>query len=437
MQLIHRFTNEAIWLALGIFVSMAIVVLGTRILTTNLSTLEYGRLALMISLAAIFDQVAGHAIGGSAMRFYTVYQSKRLLGDLKATIFIYLLASGVICIFIAVLVGFIQWPAGNVLLVIFSLAFSMALLVSGVGVRLVEAARQRKVSAFFRISFELARFGMATIFIYLISQTAESVIAGFLIGACIIAGSHIYYICYRLPDNDQEMIRSDKQKELARSFLVYARPLMIVGLGTWIFLMSPLWAMGWFGEISQVGIYAAYHQLAFVPMLVISGLLLTYFAPILYENVSRSFEKAMKDSLRFSLLTLLMVIIIAMVAYLGHKPISFLLLGEHFRADSWIFPWLIIAGGCFGVAQQLLLRFRAEMRTAKLAVIQLAFAVIAILFYSVAAKYFELSVVVYTVTAVNALLLITAFISSGHLKRNNMKSANNTLATFDESGPFQ
>ena len=77
-----------------------------------------------------------------------------------------------------------------------------------------------------------------------------------------------------------------------------------------------------------------------------------------------------------------------------------------------------MAGGFYGVAQQLLLKLRAEMKTLKLAAIQLAFALISVIFYSLAANYFAVDGVVYTVAALNALLLILAFVFTGVRKKN-------------------
>lgn len=425
MVINRRISGEIIWVALGVFISLGVVLLGTRFLTSVLSTSEYGRLALMISLAGLFDQVVGHAIGGAAMRYYSIYQSKNQLGELRKLVFSCLFASAIICIFAAVLTLFIQWPVVNLLLAS-TFIFSITLLISGVGVRLLEGARRRRTSALFRSSFEIMRFGMAAYFIYYGSFTAEGAMGGFMVGAGIIACIHWYYMRFRLLNKNTQQENSAKEALLASQFFNYAKPLLVVGLGTWIFLMSPIWALGWFGEISDVGIYGAYHQLAYVPMLVISGLLLTYLAPIMYEKTLESLDGAMRDSFRLVSITLIMVIIAALVAYIGHNQIAALLLGESFRSYSWIFPWLIVGGGFYGVAQQLLLKFRAEMKTLELATIQLVFAFLALASYSLAAKYLNVHGVVYAVTALNALLLITAFLIA-RVHRNSTQSSKENI----------
>jgi O-antigen/teichoic acid export membrane protein len=415
MRIRHRLSGEILWIAIGIFISMGIVLVGTRFLTTVLSRAEYGRLVLMISLAALFDQVIGHAIGGAAMRFYSIYRLEKRLSDLRDIIFRYLLVSALACIFGAVLVNYLRWPKVDSLLFL-TFAFSIALLVSGVGIRLAEGARRRRISATFRTSFELTRFCLAAIFIYFGSRSAESAMGGFMVGAGVIACLHWFYIRFRLLNDDRKIEEYVKQKQLAKSFRKYAEPLLIVGFGTWIFLMSPVWALGWFCEIDEVGGFGAINQLAFVPMLVVSGLLLTFLAPIIYEKTLDSTDKVMKSSNQLTIITLAAVLFSAVIAYFGHQPIATLLLGEHFRTNSWMFPWLIMAGGFYGVAQQFLLKLRAEMKTLKLAVFQLVFALIAVIFYSLAAKLFALEGLVYAVTTLNTLLLISAFVFTGTLQ---------------------
>lgn len=417
MRIKHWLSGEILWVAVGILISMGIVLVGTRFLTTVLSQAEYGRLVLMISLAALCDQTVGHAIGGAAMRFYSIYHLENRLSDLRDIIFRYLIASTLVCIFGAVLVNYLYWPK-VVTLLLLTFAFSIALLVSGVGIRLAEGARRRQISATFRISFELTRFGLAAIFIYFGSKSAELAMGGFMVGAGIIACLHWYYIRFRLLNDDRHIEECEKRKQLVKSFRKYAKPLFIVGLGTWVFLMSPLWALGWFCEIDAVGGYGAVHQLAFVPMLVVSGLLLTFLAPIIYETTLESVDKAMKNSLRLTIVTLVTVLLAAIIAHFGHQTIATLLLGEQFRSNSWMFPWLIMAGGFYGVAQQFLLKIRAEMKTLKLAAIQLVFALIAVVLYSLAAKLYAVEGLVYAVTTLNSLLLIFAFVFTSILQKH-------------------
>ena len=82
-----------------------------------------------------------------------------------------------------------------------------------------------------------------------------------------------------------------------------------------------------------------------------------------------------------------------------------------------------MAGGFYGITQQLLLKLRAEMKTIKLAVIQIAFALLALIFYSFAAKFFAVEGVVYTVAILNAMMLLFAYIFIS-IYKINIKSHN-------------
>jgi O-antigen/teichoic acid export membrane protein len=416
MLVSRRLAGEMFWVFSGTLVSMSVALAGTRFLTTFISPAEYGRLALMISVAVLVDQVVGHAIGGAAMRFYPIYRAEGRLSELRRIIlrsWLFGVAGGVLAL---IIVSFLQQPAVH-LLPFLTIGFALGLLVSGIGVRLAEGARRRGVAAAFRSAFEVVRFGLAAAFILLGSATAESAMAGFMVGALVVAALHWYYAGFRLLGEACQAEALDGRTPTAMSFREYAGPLSVVGLGSWGFLMSPIWALGWHGELSEVGTFSAYYQLAFVPMLLVSGLLLTFLAPIVYETTMESIDKAMRGTYLLAAITLSGVIIVVVLAAVLHHGLAILLLGEAFRADSWIFPWLIMAGGMYGVAQQLLLRLRAEMKVITLAAIQLGFAAFAAASYSLAASHFALEGVVYAVSAVNAMLLGLSVIYGGVLAR--------------------
>lgn len=416
MLVSRRTAGEMFWVFSGTLVSMSVALAGTRFLTTVILPAEYGRLALMISVAVLVDQVVGHAIGGAAMRFYPIYRAEGRLIELRRIIlrsWLFGIVGGVLAL---IIVSVLQQPVVH-LLPLLTIGFALGLLVSGIGVRLAEGARRRGVAAAFRSAFEVVRFGLAAAFILLGSATAESAMAGFMVGALVVAAIHWYYAGFRLLGEAGQAGGLDGRNPTAMSFREYAGPLAVVGLGSWGFLMSPIWALGWLGELSEVGTFSAYYQLAFVPMLLVSGLLLTFLAPIVYETTMESIDKAMRGTYLLAAITLSGVIIVVVLATVLHHELAMLLLGEAFRADSWIFPWLIMAGGMYGVAQQLLLRLRAEMKVITLAAFQLGFAAFAAASYSFAAFHFALEGVVYAVGAVNAMLLGMSVIYGGVLAR--------------------
>jgi len=55
MRIGHRISGEILWVAVGVVISMSVVLAGTRFLTTVLSRSKYGRVALMVSLGNLFN----------------------------------------------------------------------------------------------------------------------------------------------------------------------------------------------------------------------------------------------------------------------------------------------------------------------------------------------------------------------------------------------
>jgi O-antigen/teichoic acid export membrane protein len=89
------------------------------------------------------------------------------------------------------------------------------------------------------------------------------------------------------------------------------------------------------------------------------------------------------------------------VLFATHPVVGTLLLGEEFRSYSWLFPWLLLAGGFFAAAQQVLLKLSLDMRTDLLAKLWGVAAVVAVGSYAAGAAGWQLKGLVTAVVTVN------------------------------------
>jgi O-antigen/teichoic acid export membrane protein len=92
-----------------------------------------------------------------------------------------------------------------------------------------------------------------------------------------------------------------------------------------------------------------------------------------------------------------------------HSLVGRYVLGADFRAYTWLFPWLLLSGGCFAAAQQLLLKLSGEMRTDLLALLWGVVAVIAVAGYVIGAFFLQLKGILVAMVAVNVLLVLFLF----------------------------
>ncbi|MEX1314380.1 MAG: hypothetical protein AB1Z38_09385 [Desulfotignum sp.] len=190
----------------------------------------------------------------------------------------------------------------------------------------------------------------------------------------------------------------------------FQAPLIISNACIWLVMMAERWALQYFGSPEEVGGYAAVYQLAFVPMLFVSNFMILLIEPIIYQVVSQEGKNTSFDQTRrinnyavFSILFFsLMLFLVLLFAY---PMVGNLLLGAQFRSYSWLFPWLLLAGGCFAATGQLLLKLNLELRTDLLAVLWGGVAVVAVAGYFIGACFWQLKGILVAIVAVNILLL--------------------------------
>jgi O-antigen/teichoic acid export membrane protein len=160
-----------------------------------------------------------------------------------------------------------------------------------------------------------------------------------------------------------------------------------------------------------VGGYTAVYQLAFVPMLFVSNFLVLFFEPILYQvtqedKIDTQSTHVLRINQYAAIGILCFSVCLFIILLFWHSMVGRYVLGNDFRAYTWLFPWLLLAGGCFAAAQQLLLKLSCEMRTGLLALLWGVVAIIAVTGYVIGARFLQLKGILAAIVAVNVLLVL-------------------------------
>jgi O-antigen/teichoic acid export membrane protein len=104
---------------------------------------------------------------------------------------------------------------------------------------------------------------------------------------------------------------------------------------------------------------------------------------------------------------ILFVTFILFIVLLFYYPaVGYFFLGVEFRPYSWIFPWLVLSGGCFAATQQLLLKLSCQMRTDLLAVLWSGVAAIAVTAYIIGVSFWQLKGLIAAIVTINVSLVI-------------------------------
>lgn len=416
--------GEAFWVGFGLGSSVLALLVGTRFLTTLLSTAEYGRMALAISLTTMVVQIGGNPISQTGIRFYTHWREAGklplLLKNLGRTLLRQIGIILFVCMAIAISAHYYdKLPSFYCIIIVGLLAIS--LLLNRVAFGIEDAARERCFRGVIQGSFETGRFLFAIgIIILLTAHTAEAALSGFLIAAVLALACHGIFLKKLLkpvlkssPVGQRIITSSD-----ASAINHFQMPLFISNACIWLVMMAERWTLQHYGNLVDVGGYAAVYQLAFMPMLLVSTFLVLFLEPIIYQYVGLD-GKTDGDSqaLRINFYLAVVILFVTMMIFIGflffHPFIGSLFLGEQFRSYSWLFPWLFLAGGFFAASQQFLLKLQSELRTGVLAGLWGVVAVTAVTAYFIGAKYWQLKGVLTAVVLVNVMLLMFSIYFSG------------------------
>lgn len=404
--------GEAFWVGFGVVTGVAALFAGTRMLTHLLVPREYGQLALAVSLSSLAVMIFGDPVGKTAVRFYSLWctagKPHGFMQNLGRSLF---RAAGVIgaCCVAAMVSGRYITAFPNSWFVLLTGMFSILLILNRAAIALADAARKRRFRGIVQGSFEMLRFGLAICLVIFFSvPKAETVLTGFVMAGILVVMVHGVFLFRVLHDPaDAFSGRSGPVTVMGRDRMQsFQSPLIVSSICIWLVMMAERWMLTCFGNPSDVGGYAAVSQLAFIPMLLVSNFLLLFIEPILYQSGDSGGKSGpgcqVRQMNRFAICGILGgTVFLSGVLFATHPVVGTLLLGEEFRSYSWLFPWLLLAGGFFAAAQQVLLKLSLDMRTDLLAKLWGVVAVVAVGSYAAGAAGWQLKGLVTAVVTVN------------------------------------
>jgi O-antigen/teichoic acid export membrane protein len=404
--------GEAFWVGFGVLTGVAALFAGTRALTHLLVPGEYGQLALAVSLSSLAVMIFGDPVGKTAVRFYSLWctagKPHGFMQDLGRSL---VRAAGVIGVFCvaAIVLGRYVAALPDSRFVLLTGMFAMLLILNRAAIALADAARKRRFRGIVQGSFEMLRFGLAICLVIVFSlPKAETVLAGFVMAGILVVMAHGVFLFRVLHDPaDAPSSGGGPVTGMDRDRMqAFQSPLITSSICIWLVMMAERWMLTCFGSPSDVGGYAAVSQLAFIPMLLVSNFLLLFIEPILYQSGDSGGKSGsgfqVRHLNRFAIYGILgATVFLSGVLFATHPVVGTLLLGEEFRSYSWLFPWLLLAGGFFAAAQQVLLKLSLDMRTDLLAKLWFVVALVAVGGYAAGAAGWQLKGLVTAVVTVN------------------------------------
>lgn len=428
-NLIRRLGTEFIWVALGQALVVVGSIVGVRLLTVALAPNIYGELSLALTAATLANQTIMGPLAGAVMRFFSPAKESGHLHEYLRAVFLLTAYSCLMLIAIGVVIGLGIWASAyrkwlelSILAVVFALLSGFNATIGSIQ----SAARQRDVVALHEGVGTFLRFLVAVGCIGLIGASSAVALTGYVLAGVIILISQAFFLRIKILSFHlkEHAIQPSEVARWSKQMQVYGWPFAVWGVFTWMQAVSDRWALQIFTNTSDVGYYAVLYQLGYYPVSLLSGLIMQFVIPLLFQKAGDGLDE---DRMRYIYVavrklvagTLVLTGVGTLTAWFIHDHIFALLTGPEYRPISWLLPWMVLAGGLFASGQMATLAQLSEKSTKVLISPKIGTAVTGVVFSLLGVYIFGLSGAVAAMVITMAIYLIWIIYAS-HLSLNTM-----------------
>lgn len=364
---IRRLVKEGGWIVTGQVASVLGALVLVRVLTEYLDPTQYGQLALGLTVAGLVNQALMGGVTSGIGRFYSIAIEKQdLLGYSRASrrLMIYAtvatVAIGLVLMAGLLWLGYSQWLGLAAAALVFSVLSGYNSALSG----LQNAARQRAIVAFHGGLDAWLKILLAVGVILWVGSSSTAVVIGYALSSLLVTGSQLLFLRRLIP---RRMTRNGEREPWMKQIWAYSWPFSTWGIVTWAQQSSDRWALEAFADTQGVGLYAVLFQLGYTPIVMATGMAMSFIGPILYQRAGDATDHSRNADVhrlawRITLASLLLALIGFLLALGSHEWIFGLLVASEFRNVSYLLPWVVLAGGLFAGGQMLALKLMSEMK---------------------------------------------------------------------------
>lgn len=365
----QRLIKEGFWIFAGQLTAVVGSLALVKVLTSYLSPDQYGQLALGLTVAGLVSQVVMGGITAGIGRFYSIaaenhdltgyfLASCRIMG--YATIAVIVI--GIILGAGLIILGYFQWLSLEVAIIVFSVLSGYNTSLSSIQ----NAARQRSIVAI-HIGLEAwLKILLVMSLVLWLGKSSTVVAIGFACSALLVTTSQFFFLTRTIPKIKIKIKKEQYQKWFSQIW-DYSLPFTTWGGFTWLLQVSDRWALQAFGTTSDVGQYAVLFQLGFTPITLITGMVISFMAPILYKRSGDANDHTRNANVhqiawQMTYLSLIATLIGFAITFFLHEWLFYLFVASKYWAISYLLPWVVLAGGVFAAGQMMALKLMSEMK---------------------------------------------------------------------------
>lgn len=358
--------------------------MSVRVLTGYLSPLQYGQLALAITIAALANQTLMGGLANAVGRYYSIASEQ---GDLAAYVSdgikLLAVAAGIILATGLLACGLLLTTdhSGWVMPVLLIIPLAILNGCNGCLNSFQNAARHRAVVSLHGGMEAWLKICFAIVAISIMGPTLAAVLTGFVVASASVLVSQLGFLKRAINTPFSLLIRRSERTHWIKPMLGFAWPFSSWGLFTWAQQSSDRWALAAFASVASVGQYNVAYQLGYAPIAMVTNLCSTLLGPVFFSRAGSGDDKLRTASVRLYIwgvtcaaaaLTLLAFVL----ALVFHEALFKVVVSEAFQSSSVYFPWLVLAGGVFATGQMLTMQHLCELRPSALVRIKILTAIV-------------------------------------------------------------
>lgn len=382
----RRLAPEAGWVAFGQMASIALRLVGLKIVTTLLRPGAYGELVVLLTVAALAGSVLLQPLQQAALRFYPDAERDGRLDALRGLVGAPLAWAGAGFTVVAAL-GSVAWLGvlhqhGSA--AAFALATALTLLETwrSLESNFLNAARRQRVYASWFAVEALFRAVLPIPFVHAFGATSASVLGAYVAG-CLVTALAFRPWRVRAPSapGDPAVVRSwvDSRRPEYRHFVLPLVPFAFLG---WIVGAADRPMIAALGGTEAAGIYGAIYGLASQPFLAVSAIGTLFFRPMLFAAASETNARRERRVLAAWIAAQVGIGVSGWCALsLLAGPITHLATGPKFWSGATLVPWIAGAYAIQGVQIAFETRLFAQRRTRRLLALQVVGAAVSVVLY--------------------------------------------------------
>ena len=408
---LRRLAKEGSWILIGQIATVAGSLVLVRVLTEYLEPAQYGQLNLGLTVAALVNQVVMGGVSNGISRFYSIASEANDLPAYLAASRRLMAYATVAAVAIALLLvvgllglGFSQWMGLTAAALLLSVLTGFNAAMNGIQ----NAARQRSVVAFHGGLDAWLKILFAVGVMFWLGSTSTAVVLGYVLSSLLVIGSQFFYLRRLIPPLGE---KRHATADWGRQIWVYSWPFSVFGIFTWAQQVSDRWVLQTFATTADVGLYAVVFQLGYVPIGLVTGIAVSFLAPVFYQRSGSATDSTRNTAVhriawQITLACLLITALAFVLTTCLHEWLFDLLVASKYHSVSYLLPWMVLAGGLFAAGQMLALKLMSDMKSSAMTTAKVVTAILGVILNLYGAMYFGVDGVVAALVAFSVIYLI-------------------------------